>query len=721
MRIRQKGQALPFGLALLMVTSLGALVLFNTGQVAIEKQRVVDTADSAAYSGLVWQARALNFQAYTNRAMVANQVSIAQAVSLKSWAAYANDVARKLQVTLGWVPYVGALVQGAANAVRTVKSVIDPVTRGMVVVADTVNRALSASQQAMFVSSFAATPEIVKTVVAASDPDFSMGTAYSLAGIASNLNDWRTFTEKHNGRDMDAMAGRLEVINASRDPFTQRRDWSMFTIWLGLSEFKMRREGSTRLVLIEKNGRATWEWVGKDTLSLHEKRLTWTGTKRHEQELGWAAANAKTTRDRSQVVRECRKGSGKVSNCRWTDHNRDAEKAADTTIRSAGTYSGVQAFRTLSESALRQRENDPVLRLRIEVTAPTNSVRTSAAHVNGKHFNTDVVAPGDKLSSISVAEVYYRRPDAYGSKTAAVARQAANGYNPYWDVRLAPISLKERLAVVALNTFTGGSAQTPPALGIPASLTTYPGDEPAESGIETGPLPEYATTLATALGVSSDDVDTLAQASTGVDASQIADLAMGADPTEIIRDELQGALEDAMKNIMQGAIESAVSAAGVEIQKTVDSNTGVAELAVHADEAEAYAQKLKQIKQQVSTDFTNYLVQTAAMHEQTLADLQLQIDAIEQNVIDGVDELSAEAQGRLDILQANKDALRIQLVDQLADYFLQSMDRHSGYLLNTSDLGGRGPVREFADDILSDYLKNGATGLAQKLENFLPW
>ena len=90
----QRGQALPLGLAFIMFGTLLGIVLFNTEQLASEKSRLANTADAAAYSGLIWQARALNFQSYTNRAMVANQVSIAQVVSLASWTTYGKIAAR---------------------------------------------------------------------------------------------------------------------------------------------------------------------------------------------------------------------------------------------------------------------------------------------------------------------------------------------------------------------------------------------------------------------------------------------------------------------------------------------------------------------------------------------------------------------------------------------------------------------------------------------------
>lgn len=92
---RQRGQALVFSLfaAMLIIVSMYAMYSMN-GQ-AIEKIKLQNTADAAAYSAAVAEARDYNFSAYTNRAMVANQVAVAQFVGLTSWfrnmSAHANN------------------------------------------------------------------------------------------------------------------------------------------------------------------------------------------------------------------------------------------------------------------------------------------------------------------------------------------------------------------------------------------------------------------------------------------------------------------------------------------------------------------------------------------------------------------------------------------------------------------------------------------------------
>lgn len=77
-----------------MVVILALFTMFSMGMQSIEKIRLQNTADAAAYSASVAEARDYNFSAYTNRAMIANQVAVAQFVGLTSWmrnmSAFAN-------------------------------------------------------------------------------------------------------------------------------------------------------------------------------------------------------------------------------------------------------------------------------------------------------------------------------------------------------------------------------------------------------------------------------------------------------------------------------------------------------------------------------------------------------------------------------------------------------------------------------------------------------
>lgn len=80
-----------FGLLFLAVVIMALLILYNQGQLVSDRMQLENAADATVYSQAKLSARNQNFIAYTNRSMVANEVSIGQMVSLLSWAKrYAN-------------------------------------------------------------------------------------------------------------------------------------------------------------------------------------------------------------------------------------------------------------------------------------------------------------------------------------------------------------------------------------------------------------------------------------------------------------------------------------------------------------------------------------------------------------------------------------------------------------------------------------------------------
>ena len=78
--VRQRGQVLVWTLATAAACVAVFLAVYGVGQANIEKQKVVNTADAAVYSAAMMEARTLNFEAYVNRSIVANEVVIAQVV-----------------------------------------------------------------------------------------------------------------------------------------------------------------------------------------------------------------------------------------------------------------------------------------------------------------------------------------------------------------------------------------------------------------------------------------------------------------------------------------------------------------------------------------------------------------------------------------------------------------------------------------------------------------
>jgi hypothetical protein len=91
---KQHGQASVFVILFSAILIVAAMSLFKAGKITTNKMQLQNAADAAAYSMSVVEARDLNFASYMNRAMVANEVGIAQFVGLASWAYHFQSFAQ---------------------------------------------------------------------------------------------------------------------------------------------------------------------------------------------------------------------------------------------------------------------------------------------------------------------------------------------------------------------------------------------------------------------------------------------------------------------------------------------------------------------------------------------------------------------------------------------------------------------------------------------------
>lgn len=138
---RQKAQAMVVVLLFLTAMMLSLLVLFNTGQAARDKMEVQNAADAVAYSAAVLEARHLNFTAYTNRAMIANEVAIAQSIGmttwLQKWGGTFLNLGTILKYLLSPIPVIGTALGSAIEAAFTaVGNAVNNISSGVAVFAD---------------------------------------------------------------------------------------------------------------------------------------------------------------------------------------------------------------------------------------------------------------------------------------------------------------------------------------------------------------------------------------------------------------------------------------------------------------------------------------------------------------------------------------------------------------------------------------------------------
>ena len=228
---RQRGQALVFISVTTVVVLLAMLVMFSTGQLAAHRMKLQNTADAASYSGALVQARDLNFASYMNRAMVANQVAVAQITSMTGWARSLNDtyngdfysIANTLAnlSTMSWMWNTPVNVYKPVT--RGLKNALDVGGKAMVVLLDILIDALHFAQLGYHVGMTVTIPETVDNVVSANDANASLsvlGWAGSILNTAQHYQFIKAFKPPQNEDGDQRFA---KVVDASMDLFTKNR------------------------------------------------------------------------------------------------------------------------------------------------------------------------------------------------------------------------------------------------------------------------------------------------------------------------------------------------------------------------------------------------------------------------------------------------------------------------------------------------------------------
>ncbi|MBA54646.1 MAG: hypothetical protein CMK89_09340 [Pseudomonadales bacterium] len=134
-RSSEAGQVFPLALAVLVVACVTFFLVFNSGRAVNEKINLVNAADASAYSGAQIAARHLNFMAYTNRAMIANEAAIGH---LYSFQVEVNLLGNIVQEGVGGGGLIGdfvrllinAIVPGFQNALDVLAQVVQPLVDG---------------------------------------------------------------------------------------------------------------------------------------------------------------------------------------------------------------------------------------------------------------------------------------------------------------------------------------------------------------------------------------------------------------------------------------------------------------------------------------------------------------------------------------------------------------------------------------------------------------
>ena len=465
-RAFQRGSVLPLGIALLFLGALLSLRQYSMGELFSAKQRITTAADASAYSAALWQARVLNFHAYANRAILANEVAIAQAVTLVAWADYIDQLVQNAETVAVLMPASAPLLRAAAEGSALMREGAHLGSAAEIAARGGWQHALRTSQD----------------LLASSVNHFALN---SVANEVARANDSRFFAWVLPGSEVTVRTAHVDVpgrqrfadlVTASLDPFTAgpreqnlriplpsgcviSSDPDKRTPWF-------RKRGGTALTA----GLERWEAV--DTLSLHlpvRRGLLVGQCVTLETPLGWgsAQANSDSTLAPRNVTPRTGAGRGEILNPQpslWVNPRSNA-LAADDQATLFG-YSGLIAVRDLVGDGGREGSGgggggalNPVARLTVLARSEAANLRTAARLGFGAGSGRMALAEplaGGRLWALGTAEVYFHRPAAAPDRI-----EYASLWNPYWQVRMVPTPAGQQLAALALIR-GGGSGGTQP-------------------------------------------------------------------------------------------------------------------------------------------------------------------------------------------------------------------------------------------------------------------
>jgi hypothetical protein len=280
---RMRGQALVFTLVFAASAGLVSLLLFNSGLLANTKTGLQNAADAGAYSAALLQARDHNFSAYTNRAMVANQVAVAQLVSMKS---YLEDAANTHSRMSNWLHVLQSFIPVSKREwdaagripIERTSSSYAAIAGPSVTALDRLIRILESAQNIHHTATATTMLAVADEVVRRNDPQARVTTSsFMLGNSVYQIRQWQDdYTARHRANDPSAAADRFAdvvVSDESTDLFTRNRlssprpSWSssvkriIFPCWTMISSSTMYRFAHAGGTLLSSDKR---RWLAMD-------------------------------------------------------------------------------------------------------------------------------------------------------------------------------------------------------------------------------------------------------------------------------------------------------------------------------------------------------------------------------------------------------------------------------------------------------------------------
>jgi Putative Flp pilus-assembly TadE/G-like len=477
-RSGQRGQAVLWFLATVAACCAMLAVVYNVGQVTNEKEKTVNAADAAALSGALAEARMLNFEAYTNRAMIANEVTIAQLVSADSWVRYDATMAQYLDdylQVLAVIPIIGSAIVTTldtyAEGMQILQEdVMDPAAETFIPLCDAAITALKTAREGVYYAAPLAADSVASGVANANTTTFGgrtdatpeLNPAFQTAFLLKNTSDWLNFTQSYDG---DQRVNARDVILNSRDQFSIARGAGPLidTIDTALEIGGLIQSGGTQYYGFDKTSTETKlkdfdHWEAQDTLDPFRANIELCfgfipcGYLKTYLPAPLAYGRVDADSDGSvgdSMGRDLCHPSGLSLNGLIGTTLNCVEAAQSSNVINSNGIPNIRDVATqgsnptLTYVAGVQKAGDATL-----TTQRIGSPGMNTTHLAGPEGSPDVkdnLQNGDRLTSISSALVFFARPDWNPQdKTEGDlpridhVHEYASLYNPYWQARLTP-------------------------------------------------------------------------------------------------------------------------------------------------------------------------------------------------------------------------------------------------------------------------------------------
>lgn len=471
-RTKQKGQALLWVLGFLATIAVTFAGVYSVGQTTSEKQKIVNAADAAAYTGAMVEARALNLTAYANRADIANEVFLAQMVSMQSWVDYMKTSAgnwKTVAEALSWIPGVAAVASaleaiesGLSAAADVIKDATMPATifavEGYYTVMDNALKLVfgtTGSINMAFATQSAADAVLAANVATQGGKlDFAPVAINAVALGVINAMEWKKAFHRYDsatGEDAgsasdDGRRNARDILLTSRDGFsTERRgpDGS-FEIFFGnfkfggcpLPEFGVSRDGPTQLKAFER-------WEAQDTTEYYLS--SGAKCKKTGIPMGWGRSTAANEESAGDIKTNPHPWAGELAyyddpkkNTKWTGVKALWDVSRDSNDYPVAAFKSGEETLTFTVAVAKQKaniRNNEHTSLNFMNTANTTS-RLGSADAKADYMD-------GQISAKSEAKVFFSRParntaDFTGTRLFREDnhKEISNLYNPYWQVRL---------------------------------------------------------------------------------------------------------------------------------------------------------------------------------------------------------------------------------------------------------------------------------------------